>query len=286
MMTATLASLLTHKAPTFVYVFMILLTPCAGLSTISLVLPMSAHFALQWPYLSKDLVYGMSIFLCMPTALSTGVQICTHFGGNPALALMLTVGSNLLSIVTIPAFVTFFLGNDVKQLSLDAFVLFKSLVKSILIPMLLGIALRSRVPSISKWVDANRKVLSTLSALLLISVPLAELSISVSKGLILTPGELLQVAGLGVLFPTVFILFNLITTSVFCKNVQGDIRKTIVIVCSLKTLPSAVMVIQKMQEIIPTLSGVALIPCMMFHIIQTLVISAFASNNKMSSRLV
>ena len=95
-----------------------------------------------------------------------------------------------------------------------------------------------------------------------------------------------SIVGIAVLFLMVFILFNLITTSVFCKNVQGDIRKTIVIVCSLKTLPSAVMVIQKMQEIIPTLSGVALIPCMMFHIIQTLVISAFASNNKMSSRLV
>ena len=117
-----------------------------GLCTISLVLPLSAPLALRYPFLSQDLVYGMAVFLCMPTALSTGVQICTHYGGNPALALMLTVGSNLVSIGTIPFFVTFFLSTGTSfELKMDALVLFRSLVKSILIPMLVGIALRTKL---------------------------------------------------------------------------------------------------------------------------------------------
>ncbi|QDZ24250.1 putative sodium/metabolite cotransporter [Chloropicon primus] len=249
-----------------------------GLCTISLVLPLSAQLALRWPFLSQDLVYGMAIFLCMPTALSTGVQICTHYGGNPALALMLTVGSNLLSIATIPFFVSYVLaqGSEIK-LSVDAFVLFKSLVKSILVPMLAGVALRSKVPRVTEWVDANKKALSMVSASLLISVPLAELSSSVAKGLTLLPSELAQVAALGVCFPAAFMAFNAVTTRCFLGGLPQDIRKTLVIVCSLKTLPSAVMVVQKMQEIVPTLSGAALVPCMMFHIIQTLLISAAAS---------
>ena len=278
-----------------------------GLSAISLVLPWTAYLALKAhsaalnalgstsPFLlSNDLMSGVAVFLCMPTALSTGVQICTHFGGNPALALLLTVGSNLLSIATIPFFVTAFLtghlgglagagaggvtGQTTIQLQLDSMVLFKSLVKSILIPMLFGIGLRTKIKAISNWVDGNRKVLSMLSALALISVPLAELSSSVSKGLVLTFGELLGVATLGIAFPLFFILINFAATRVFLKETSLEIRRTLVIVCSLKTLPSAVMVIQKLQDIVPTLSGVALIPCMMFHIVQTLVISAFASN--------
>ena len=51
---------------------------------------------------------------------------------------------------------------------------------------------------------------------------------------------------------------------------------------SLKTLPSAVMVVQKMQEIVPELTGAALVPCMVFHICQTLLVSALASNDLLS----
>jgi sodium/bile acid cotransporter 7 len=268
-----------------------------GLASISLVLPcLSCFLALQWPYLSRDLVYGVAVFMCMPTALSTGVQICTHYGGNPALALMLTVATNLMSIVTIPAFVTFFLGTGVNMnmkqvqanssslLRLDSFVLFRSLVKSILVPMVVGIALRAKSSAVCKWVDANKRTLSMLSACLLISVPLAELSVAVGKGVVLTYGELLQVAGLGLVFPLSFILFNTATARILLgKKVPEEIRRTVVVVSSLKTLPSAVMVIQKLQEIIPTLSGVALIPPMMFHIIQTILVSAYASNANNSS---
>ena len=210
---------------------------------------------------------------------------------------MLTVATNLLSIVTIPALVTCFLtggggtGTETgagtgalvqhsgQVLTLDSFLLFRSLVKSILVPMLFGIALRAKSGRVSKWVEENRKTLSMLSACLLISVPLAELSLAVGKGVVLTYRELLQVAGLGVLFPLCFILFNRATTTLFCgKRVPEEIKRTVVVVGSLKTLPSAVMVIQKLQEILPSLSGVALVPPMMFHIIQTILISAYASN--------
>jgi predicted Na+-dependent transporter len=101
---------------------------------------------------------------------------------------------------------------------------------------------------------------------------------------VLTYGELLQVAGLGLVFPLSFILFNTATARILLgKKVPEEIRRTVVVVSSLKTLPSAVMVIQKLQEIIPTLSGVALIPPMMFHIIQTILVSAYASNANNSS---
>lgn len=245
-----------------------------GYATILLVLPLSSFLSIRWPFLQPDLVYGMSIFLAMPTALSTGVQISSTCGGNPALALLLTVGANLAAIATLPLLVPRLFGS---ALELDSGALFASLVRSILAPLVLGCGLRRFVGGLAGAVDANRKKMSLLSGCLLVVVPLVELSRAVSEGLSVSGGEMAQLAGLGLLFPCAFVAFNLATTRLLSRFLPEDARRTLVVVCSIKTLPTAVMVLQKLQESMPALSGIALVPCMTIHLIQTIVVSAFAT---------
>ncbi|KAH0937925.1 hypothetical protein HID58_005386 [Brassica napus] len=49
----------------------------------------------------QELVTGLGIFCCMPTTLSSGVALTHLAGGNSALALAVTVASNLLGILTV-----------------------------------------------------------------------------------------------------------------------------------------------------------------------------------------
>ncbi|SVE15819.1 uncharacterized protein METZ01_LOCUS468673, partial [marine metagenome] len=45
---------------------------------------------------------GLALFCCMPTTLSSGIALTNQARGNGALALLLTVTTNLLGIFTIP----------------------------------------------------------------------------------------------------------------------------------------------------------------------------------------
>jgi len=257
-----------------------------GVGLISLALPWSAQVALRWPFLPRDLLCGAAVFLCMPTALSTGVQISAANGGSAALGLLLTVCTNLLSVLTIPFYVSRFLaGWGGNGLEVDAAALFTSLVRSVLVPMAAGSCARAASAGVARWADANKAKLSILSACLLILVPLAELSKSVRGGLVLPAAQLAQVTLLGFLFPAVFALVNRTACSLFLSSRTSEdkqARVTVTVTSSLKTLPSAVMVVQKMQEIVPELTGAALVPCMVFHICQTLLVSALASNDLLS----
>ena len=66
--------------------------------------------------------------------------------GNVALALLLTTGSNLLGIVTVPFLLCTLLGTGDIGGVLDPVQLLASLIKTILVPLLLGAAARSLVP--------------------------------------------------------------------------------------------------------------------------------------------
>jgi len=255
-----------------------------GYCVILFLLPLSAFSAIRWPYLPADLVYGIAVYLCMPTALSTGVQLCTRNGGNPALALLLTVGSNLAAILTIPVLATRLFGGV--HLHLDAVALLQTLTKTILLPLLLGMGLKAKVRSVASFVKANAKGLSLLSGVLLVLVPLAELGVALSGNAPRPePGHLAQLVALGLAFPALFLSCNTLLvrrlTAWKPQVMTDDVQRTLVIVCSLKTLPLAVMVMQKVQELLPSQAlnaGIALLPCIAFHLLQVILVSVVASN--------
>jgi hypothetical protein len=71
------------------------------MTSILLLTPLVGMVAAQAPLQPPALALGLAVFACMPTALSSGVAFTQQIGGNVALALLLTVGSNML--VSAPA---------------------------------------------------------------------------------------------------------------------------------------------------------------------------------------
>lgn len=63
-------------------------------------------------------------------------------GGNTALSILLTVSSNVISIFTVPLMLTTVLATS-DTIVFDAIELIKSLVRTVLLPLLLGASLRA-----------------------------------------------------------------------------------------------------------------------------------------------
>lgn len=68
-----------------------------------------------------------------------------------ALALLLTVGSNLLGIFTIPFMLPMVLGEAAGGMTLSPLPLLVQLVQTILVPMMVGAAIRGFVPGTCSW---------------------------------------------------------------------------------------------------------------------------------------
>jgi sodium/bile acid cotransporter 7 len=90
-------------------------------------------------------------------------------GGNSALALGMTVSSNLIAIGTMPFALALCLGCGGVHLSPGP--LLRSLAQCILAPVLVGQLARRALPPVAAWVAAHKKEVSMLSSSLLILVP-------------------------------------------------------------------------------------------------------------------
>ncbi|XP_020408683.1 probable sodium/metabolite cotransporter BASS4, chloroplastic isoform X2 [Zea mays] len=174
---------------------------------------------------------GLAMFCCMPTTLSSGVTLTQLVGGNSALALAMTVASNLLGIIIVPLSLAKYISNGV-GVSLPTEQLFKSLVTSLLIPLIIGKVARETSKGIADFVDGNRQGFSVASAVLLSLVPW------IQKG-----------------------------ESVFAKK---EYARAVILVASQKTLPVLVAVVEQLGGAFGE-SGFLVIPCVAAHINQIII---------------
>ncbi|XP_050113469.1 probable sodium/metabolite cotransporter BASS4, chloroplastic isoform X2 [Malus sylvestris] len=105
--------------------------------SILLFTPCFSRAMLQLPLQPKEFVRGLALFCCMPTTLSVAVALTQIAGGNSALALAMTVSSNVLGILVVPFSISKFVA-DGFGVSVPTKQLFKSLVLTLLIPLILG----------------------------------------------------------------------------------------------------------------------------------------------------
>ncbi|EYU37191.1 hypothetical protein MIMGU_mgv1a010978mg [Erythranthe guttata] len=108
-----------------------------GLASILLFTPLFSKVILLLKLQPQEFVTGLAIFSCMPTTLSSGVALTRLAGGNSALALAMTVISNLLGILIIPFSISKLIGAGV-GVSVPAERLLRSLVLTLLVPLILG----------------------------------------------------------------------------------------------------------------------------------------------------
>ena len=73
-----------------------------GLLSILVLSPALALAPLHLTFLARELRVGLAVFCAMPTTLSSGVALVAQARGNAALALLLTVASNVLAVFTVP----------------------------------------------------------------------------------------------------------------------------------------------------------------------------------------
>ena len=123
-----------------------------GFVSILFLTPLLALLPQQLPFLPAEFQIGFLIFCTMPTTVNSGVALAQTAKGNFALALLLTVCTNLLGVVTVPFYLSLLLG--VGGFHLDPLPLLVNLVLMILLPLALGKAAREASPRVQAFVKA------------------------------------------------------------------------------------------------------------------------------------
>ena len=242
-------------------------TAWGSLSILFLTPAVGALIAFRTP-LEPAYQIGLALFVCMPTTLSSGIALTSQARGNVALALLLTVTTNLVGVFTIPFVLDYVLG-AMGQVELSAMDLLGKLCLSILLPLAAGRWLRRPLGS---WADANRARITALSNLALISIPWMKFSESSDRLVAVAPASLLVVILAGLVIHGVYLALNDAATRLL--RLDGPARKAVVLMASQKTLPVALTVLALIpDESVAPVGGKALlaIPCITSHLGQIFV---------------
>lgn len=254
-----------------------------GLVSILLFTPYFSRVIMQLQLQPQEFVTGLAIFCCMPTTLSSGVALTQLAGANSALALAMTVISNLLGILIVPFSISKFIAYGV-GVSVPTKQLLKSLVLTLLIPLILGKIFRESFKGVADFVDNNRKNLSKISAILLSLVPWMQVSRSRSLLLMVKPTVFLGAIGMGILMHLILLAFNYLSVkslstlsggsqSVFSKKENAI---AVLLVASQKTLPVMVAVVAQLGGALGE-SGLLVLPCVAAHLNQ-IILDSFLVN--------
>lgn len=248
-----------------------------GLGSILLFTPFLAQFIMQVQFFPPEFITGLAMFCCMPTTLSSGVTLTQLVGGNSALALAMTVASNLLGIIIVPLSLAKYISNGV-GVSLPTEQLFKSLVTSLLIPLIIGKVARETSKGIADFVDGNRQGFSVASAVLLSLVPWIQVSRSRPLILSVQVKSFAVAVTIGVLLHLALLAFNAAMLAILSRLEQKgesvfakkEYARAVILVASQKTLPVLVAVVEQLGGAFGE-SGFLVIPCVAAHINQIII---------------
>ncbi len=231
-------------------VSILVLTPVIG-ALIAVRLPMEPVFQI-----------GLALFCCMPTTLSSGIALTGQARGNVALALLLTVLTNIGGIFTVPFALALLLNpllQTIGPVELSAADLLAKLCVSILLPLAAGKYLRRFV---GDWVATHRTRLSLTSNAALISVPWMKFSQSSERLMQVAPLELVLLVAAGLAIHVLYLALNM--SAIKLLPIGWAEGKAVVLLASQKTLPVAVTVLAFLPVPEET-KGLIAIPCITFH---------------------
>ncbi|KAJ7970568.1 putative Bile acid:sodium symporter [Quillaja saponaria] len=248
-----------------------------GLVSILLLTPYFSRLILQIQLQPQELLTGLALFSCMPTTLSSGVALTQLAGGNSALALAMTVLSNILGILIVPFSISKYVAKGV-GITLPTKQLFTSLVFTILIPLILGKVVREYFKGLGHFVDHNQKLFSKINSVLLSLVPWIQVSRSRSLLLMVKPTVFLVAIGLGILLHMILLALHALAiwslsavsggkNSLFSRKGNAI---ALILVASQKTLPVTVAVIEPLGGALGE-SGLLVLPCVAAHLNQIII---------------
>lgn len=240
-----------------------------GIASINFLTPLLALATTRVPreFLCREFQYGFLLFCVMPTTINSGVALANAAGGNFALALLLTVATNMIAIFTSPFYLGLLL--SIGGVSIDATPLFGKLLLTLLLPLLAGKVAREASTRVLAFVKAHKTLLSNSSALCLITVPWMKLSVSQRTLVSLDAPQLAALLVCALLIHFIYLALNY-TAALYVLRLPLEMRKSVVIMCSQKTLPMAMTLLSFFPETLGE-PGLIAIPCILSHLVQLFV---------------
>ncbi|CAM9372198.1 unnamed protein product [Ectocarpus sp. 12 AP-2014] len=229
--------------------------------------------AAEIPFDVDEFSYGLSVFCVVPTTLSSGVTLVMNAGGNDALALLLTVTTNLLGVVTVPFYVKGVV-NAGDDASIDPVGLLVKLIISVLVPLVVGKVIREAVPGAKAWVKRFKVRLSLTSSAMLIMVVWQTLSRAQDNLTSVAFTQILSVIASGIGLHLVYLSINYPICKYILKLKRREF-KAVVLMSSQKTLPVSVTVIGFLGDV--GQEGLMTIPCIIGHMSQLFIDAYIAS---------
>eukprot|EP00887_Chlorella_sp_A99_P000096 scaffold16.g96.t1 len=252
-----------------------------GVAAILFVTPLTALGVLRLPLNPPEMGVGLAVFACMPTSLSTCITLTTAANGNGAVALLLVVVTNLLSVFTVPLMLSAVLGGAAGGAAqFQPAQLFRSLVLTVLIPLAAGLAAQGLIPGFAAWRQRRRTLLSYASTACLCTVPWMQVSKAAAASLPIGPATVAAAAAAGLGLHLLLLAVNAVATPLvqFDPDPAQDvaIRKAVFLCSSQKTLPVAVAVLSQLGMLGAGV-GLAVLPCVMAQLLQTVLDSLLVS---------
>lgn len=236
------------------------ITPCLGF----------AYRAI--PLTPDEFTAGLTLTTAAPQTLGIGISLVRSCGGNEGLALILTAGTNILGIFTMPLWLKALFSGTAFALAIDMVSLLVNLIISVLVPSLIGKAIRELVPGAAGFVARHKVPLSLFSTANLAFIVWQVLSSAQSVLMDQPFVSIVYVLLLSAAQHILYLLFNFaVTTLAFRMPPPENIATSIM--ASQKSGPVAVAVIGYITNDVAQ-QGLLAIPAVLGQLVQVFIGSA------------
>lgn len=219
------------------------------------------------------LALGLVVMSSAPPTLSSGIVITEAAHGNRLWAVFLTIGLNLLGILTIPLMLKLTLHEN-ENVYLSPLPLFLKLLLYVLVPLLIGGMIRRFT---SKY-DFSKSLKYVPSTCVILTVWVA---LSASRKLLLdVPGIQYLYMAIGGLAVHGILLIIHGAGGKYLLRLKSNENKALVFVASQKTLPISISVLAALGDN----TALAILTCMVFHFGQLLVDSFISARISSTSK--
>lgn len=211
-----------------------------GFAVVLLVTPALALVPPTLGFISREFQVGFMIFCVVPTTINSGIRQTEAAGGSFAMALMLSVTTNMVGVFTVP-FVLSLLLEIEHVAALEPLPLLTKLLAMLFTPLLLGKGLQESSSRARRFVRSHKKLLANVSNVCLATMPWMKLSLSRESIVSLGAADLASLASGALVIHLVYLTFNY-GMSHYVWGFPKELEKAVVIMGSQKTFPVAITV--------------------------------------------
>ena len=211
-----------------------------GVFFILIFTPLFSLVVVRLPLSPSEYSVGLAIFCTVPTTLGVGVALTTACDGDQSLALLLTIITNCLGILTTPLAIQYFLSSS--SIDFEYSDVLTKLCLTVLAPSLIGIALRITFPVVADFAKAHKVSLSMFSTSNLVCIIWQTLSAASDVLLRQSAASLAIVVVASSLQHLLFLAIMYVVT-VCWTSLRPPEKVALIIMCAQKSAPVAVTLI-------------------------------------------